>query len=64
MKLRVCVPTSVPGTVAQFVHTVPLNFVYRIELAGVRVDHEQPALVPSVAPNSPPLTTPVLVLNA
>src|SRR5881394_2148994 len=59
MKLRVCVPTSVPGTVAHAVHTVPLNFVYRIELArsvvAPLITNSQ-TLVPSVAPNRPPLT--------
>src|SRR4051812_18402969 len=56
MKFRFCVPVLVPGTTAQGVQDVPLNFVKRIELAGSVLITNSHRFVPSVAPKRPPLT--------
>src|SRR5262245_53823551 len=51
MKLRVCVPLLVPGTAAQAVQDVPLNFEKRIEFAASVLMTNSHTFVPSVAPN-------------
>ena len=54
-KLRVCVPVFVLGTGDHGDHVLPLNFVYRIELAAsVLMQNSQMLLTPSVAPKRPP----------
>src|SRR6185503_432771 len=53
MKLRVCVPLPVPGTVVQGVHAAPSNLLYRIELAPSLLTQNSQMLVPSLAPNTP-----------
>ena len=54
MKLRVCDPTPVPGTVVHAVHDAPLNCVQRIEFAVSVLMTNSQTFVPSVAPNRPP----------
>src|SRR5256885_10994642 len=53
MKFRVWIPVFVPGTGAQAVHAVPLNFVNWIVFAVSPLMTNSQTLAPSVAPNMP-----------
>src|SRR6476646_5629830 len=60
MQLRVCEPELVPGTMAHGVHVdAPSHFVNRIEFGPSLLITNSHTLVPSVAPNKPPLTVPL-----